>query len=216
MITKATIVLFTLRLSCSAQLQWDTKELELKPSPLDSQTVAHFKFKNMGTTGISLNSVTTSCDCTTIQWPKIKIAPGDSGDIVATFSIGERVGLQEKSIVVKSTDAETPQTTLTFKVQIPEVMRLEPKFLKWERGDLRSAKIIHIKILNDYPVKALSALCANTNISTKVEQSKDGDGFDIVVTPGNFSKPIATVIKIVTDYPPEKPKVFLAYVRVNL
>ncbi len=215
-IAKAIAILVILRVSCFAQLQWDSKELELKPSPLDSETVAHFKFKNVGVTGINLNSVSISCDCTTIQWPKSKTAPGDSGDIVATFSIGDRVGLQEKTIVLKSTDAETPQTILTFKVQIPEVIRLEPKFLQWERGDSHAAKTIHVKILNEYPVKALSASSSNPAISTKVEQSKGGEGFDIVVTPKKFLKPIATVVKIVTDYPPEKPKVVLAYVRVNL
>src|ERR1700751_213317 len=139
------VLILWLRLSvpCAAQLRWETRELEFSPPVNETQVTAHFKFQNVGQSEIKITSVNTSCGCTTAALEKKTIAPGEKGEIKATFDIGERVGLQQKTILVESTDPESPKTSLALKVHIPAVARVRPSFLEWDLGESPSAQAIH-------------------------------------------------------------------------
>ena len=96
--------------SHAQQLQWESEELAFKPSPTDKTVVAHFKFKNTGDTEAKIASVKSSCSCTTPKLEKKNFAPGESGEVNVTFTIGARTGLQAKTIVVESNDPNRPIT----------------------------------------------------------------------------------------------------------
>src|SRR5262245_31019112 len=151
------VLILWLRLSmpCTAQLRWETRELEFSP-PIDhTEVTAHFRFQNVGQSEIKITSVNTSCGCTTAALEKNTIAPGEKGEIKATFNFGDRVGLQQKNVFVESTDPESPKTSLALKVHIPVVARVRPSFLEWDLGESPSAQAIDVKILNDIPVHAV-------------------------------------------------------------
>src|SRR5258708_27443635 len=123
------VLILWLRLSvpCAAQLQWETRELEFSPSVDQTQVIAHFKFQNVGKSEIKITSVSTSCGCTTAALEKDTVAPGEKGEIAATFNFGKRVGflentiVEQKTIVEERTDPEGPNTSLTLKGNIPAV-----------------------------------------------------------------------------------------------
>src|SRR5262245_2525959 len=110
--TVALTLWLRLTVPCAAQLRWETTELEFSPSVDQTQVTAHFRFQNVGQSEIKITSVTTSCGCTTAALEKNTIAPGEKGEIEATFNFGDRVGLQQKDVLVESTDPESPKTSL--------------------------------------------------------------------------------------------------------
>ena len=105
-----------------AQLAWEKTELELNPPPGADSAVATFKYENKGAKPIHINAVRTSCGCTTAALAKNDVAPGEKGEIVATLKTGDRVGLQQKTVTVETDDPQQPQTVLTLKANIVQLL----------------------------------------------------------------------------------------------
>jgi len=88
-----------------------------------------FKFKNVGNEPIVIKDVKPSCGCTTPEWPKNPIMPGESSAIKATYNSENRMGSFHKAIRIIS-NAKTPTTIIYIKgaVKIPgiEMDDLEP------------------------------------------------------------------------------------------
>src|SRR5205823_9929187 len=68
-----------------AELKWEQTSVELHPGFSDKQSVAHFKYENVGKTPVHFRSVHASCGCTTAQTQKDEVPPGEKGEITATF-----------------------------------------------------------------------------------------------------------------------------------
>ncbi|MEY2526324.1 MAG: hypothetical protein QOE73_1095, partial [Verrucomicrobiota bacterium] len=105
---KTTIIAFTLSILFSAgahaELKWEQTQIELHPAVGDKEAVGHFKYKNTGDKPVRIKSVKSSCGCTTAQTQKDQVGPGESGEITATFKIGDRTGTQVKSVSVETDD----------------------------------------------------------------------------------------------------------------
>ncbi|MEO6524313.1 MAG: DUF1573 domain-containing protein [Mucilaginibacter sp.] len=69
-----------------------------------------FKFTNTGKTPLIISNAVASCGCTTPEWPKEPVKPGDSGVIKVTFNSTGKSGLQDKLITVTSNTI--PSSTL--------------------------------------------------------------------------------------------------------
>ena len=59
-----------------------------------------FRFKNEGEYPLILNNITTSCGCTTPEWPKQPIAANDTSSIKVRFDTKHKPGPQVKTITV--------------------------------------------------------------------------------------------------------------------
>ena len=206
---------------CTAQLRWETRELEFSPSVDQTQVTAHFKFQNVGQSEIRITSVSTSCDCTTAALRNGAVSPGEKGEIEATFHIGGDLGLEQntileqKTILVESTDPENPKTSLTLGVRFPAVAQVSPNALQWQLGGTPSAQAINIRILNDLPIHAISATSSDPRILARVEQAVSSKEYRVIVEPKGTSEPVTAVLKIKTDYPAENPKEYTAVARIK-
>lgn len=191
-----------------AQLKWESQTIELTAAPGDKDAVAHFKFENVGSTAIKIDSATPSCGCTTASLSKNDFAPHEMGEVTATFNIGDRHGQQEKAILVKSNDPGHPDTILTLKVNIPEIAQITPSFLRWQRGDPLKPKEISVKILNGYPVHALTVVPSDRTFLAKVETVTTDKEYRITVTPPDTTSPKGALLTVATDFPAASPKKF--------
>jgi Protein of unknown function (DUF1573) len=211
------VLILWLRLSmpCIAQLRWETRELEFSPSADQTHVTAHFKFQNVGQSEIKITSVSTSCGCTTAALQKDNVAPGEKGEIEATFNVGGRVGLQQKTILVESTDPQNPKASLTLRVHIPAVAEVSPNALQWQLDGAPSAQAINIRILNDLPIHAISATSSDPRILARVEQAVPSKEYRVIVEPKGTSEPVIAVLRIKTDYPVENPKEYTVVARIK-
>jgi len=61
-----------------------------------------FKFKNAGKTPLIITDATATCGCTTPDFPKAPVKPGDSGVIKVVFNSMGKSGMQDKVITITS------------------------------------------------------------------------------------------------------------------
>lgn len=67
-----------------------------------------FEFKNEGMEALVLSSVKASCGCTTPNWSKAPIEPGETGTITVTYNPNGRPGRFMKTITVTSNASNSP------------------------------------------------------------------------------------------------------------
>src|SRR5437016_1964528 len=185
-----------------SQLAWDKTELELHPTIGDTEAVGHFTYQNKGDKPIAIKSVTTSCGCTAAS-AKQSAAPGEKGEVTATFKIGDRTGLQQKAITVVTDDPTKPTTTLTLKVAIPQVLEIQPTLLYWQSGEEAKPKTIVAKVGKDVSIKNLDVSSSNPDFTTKVEQPSANE-FRISVKPEQTTKAGAATLTIKSAFPDGK------------
>jgi hypothetical protein len=80
-------------------LKFDAVEIIREDIPYDSKDLFVFSFKNNGKTPIRIESVQTSCGCTTAEKPSDAIGKKGSGQISVSYDT-KRVGEFVKSITV--------------------------------------------------------------------------------------------------------------------
>jgi ribosomal protein L30E len=59
-----------------------------------------FKFTNTGNSPLIITSAVATCGCTTPEYPKIPVKPGEGGVIHVTFDSAGKQGLQDKMITI--------------------------------------------------------------------------------------------------------------------
>src|SRR2546430_900794 len=210
---KTHILTFTLSIllcvGARAELKWEQSTIELHPAVGDKTAVAHFKYQNTGTTPVHFKSVKASCGCTTTQSQKEVVNPGEKGEIVATFNIGDRTGQQMKTVNVQTDDPVPAQATtvLTLKANIAQALEIKPTFVYWQSGEEPKSKKISIKASKDFPARNITVKSNSENFESKVEPSKTSGEWTIVVTPKDTSHAMGTALLVQSDYPKEAPQV---------
>src|SRR2546423_14243867 len=131
--------------SAPAALVFEKTELDLNPELGASKVDAVFKYQNKGDTPVHIKAVKPSCGCTTAALAKNDVAPGEKGEITATFNIGDRSGLQVKTVTVETDDPKAPQTVLTFKTNIAQLLDLQPSLVFWQANEPAQPKTIIAK-----------------------------------------------------------------------
>ncbi|HEY0245831.1 MAG TPA: DUF1573 domain-containing protein [Mucilaginibacter sp.] len=64
------------------------------------KTSYDFKFINTGKSPLIISNAVASCGCTTPEWPKTPLQPGQGGEIKVTFDSANKSGLQDKLITI--------------------------------------------------------------------------------------------------------------------
>lgn len=198
-----------------AALTWETTAADLHPALSDKTAVAHFKYKNTGDQPVKITSVHPSCGCTTAALARDVVEPNESGEITATFNIGDRTGVQNKTITVRTDDSPDAATILRLTATIPSLLELQPIFLFWSATDLLQPKTITAKVGGDYPVAKLNVTSTDKSIATEVVLDKEKKEFRIIVTPREEGRPINASLKIEPDFPKDAAKSFYANLRVD-
>jgi hypothetical protein len=106
----------------------------------DPATV-EFSIKNEGTSPLIISKVQPACGCTTPDWTRDPIKPGEKGYIKASYGTSGRVGFFNKSITIYSNDESGTTHTLSIRGNV--VKKVESKY---SNDELRaSPKIVLTK-----------------------------------------------------------------------
>src|SRR5213082_3938997 len=200
---KLVVALTALAQGARAELKWEQTSVDLKPALGDKQAVAHFKYENVGNTPVHFKSVHASCGCTTAQTQNEQVAPGEKGEITATFNIGGRTGTQVKTVTVQTDDPDPAHaiTPLTLKAIIPQLLELQPMFVTWQSGEEPKAKFITAKANKDAGITKLDVVSSVPDFTTKVDPGSAPNEFRISVQPKDTGKPTYTTLTIKPDSP---------------
>lgn len=87
------------------QITWEKQTQDLGTVKRGEQRQLEFKFTNTGSADLHIELV-TSCKCTSLDWPRLPIAPGGTGVISVTYdSTDQKLGPLMKTIdIIADTD----------------------------------------------------------------------------------------------------------------
>lgn len=184
-----------------AQLAWEKTEIELHPKIGDKEAVAQFRYENKGTTPINFKNVRSSCGCTVASLKKNDVAPGEKGEITATFNMGGRTGVQQKAIMVETDDASQASLNLQMRIVIPQEVDVQPSFVYWETGEAPKPKTITIKAGEGVQMTKLDVTSNTPDFTTTVRRGSHNGEFTIAVQPKDTARVSASTLTIKSDYP---------------
>ena len=91
----------------------------------EGDTVEHnFAFTNSGEFPLIINNITASCGCTTPEWPRDPIAPGQESSIKVRFNSKGKMGVQNKTITIFA-NTEPAMSDLQFRVLVVSKTRVD-------------------------------------------------------------------------------------------
>lgn len=199
-----------------AALEFETPSIKVDADLNDKTVTRDFKFTNKGEKPVKIKQADAGCSCLAVQVAggKFDYAPGESGILRAVFELGSFQGTVDKQINVwLEGDAEDkPSTSLMMSVNIPIIISLEPKTLKWEVGAPAEPKVIDVKMNYGKPIHVLSVATGNDSFSAKLITVEDGKHYQVEITPakGTDSAGLA-VVRIETDVEIEKQRIQQAF-----
>ena len=91
----------------------------------DSVEVA-FPFRNMGSHPLVIHDVSTSCGCTTAEYPNGPLNPGEGGTVLTTFNSRGNSGDIDLTLLVKSNDQEDPVKILHIRGKVDRQWQVTP------------------------------------------------------------------------------------------
>lgn len=165
-----------------------------KINEADGRVTTIFTFKNEGMAPLVLSNVRASCGCTTPNWTKTPIEPGQTGDIAVTYNPNGRPGRFQKTITVTS-NASTPTTKLTIRGEvIPKTQQSVNRFPQ-KMGD---ALATNTKVLT------YGSVLNTKNITKNIEYTNNSDQDITVEVLLNDKEPwIDAQVTLVTVKPKE-------------
>jgi len=197
--------------SLHAQLAWEKTEVDLHPKLGEKEAVAVFKYENKGDKPITIKNVRSSCGCTVASLKKNDVAPGEKGEITATYSVGGHTGLQQKSVAVETDDPKEPSLNLLLRVFIPQEVEMQPSFVFWKTGEEPKPKTITIKAGEGVKVTKVDVTSSTPEFTTKVDKGSKAGEFVVTVKPKDTTHTVSSTLTIKPDY----PKTLYALARVT-
>jgi hypothetical protein len=181
-----------------AELTWEQREIEVKPTNLVQKVSVQFHFTNTGPSAVTIQEIQTSCGCTTAALTKKQYEPGESGTIPVEFNVGTRTGLQQKNIIVKTDETNQPPHFLMLKVHLPEILSIEPKVVEWKKGESNVVKVLQLKTTGIVPLKVTGVDSSHEWIETKLKVKESGKHYEVEVKPSQANEPISAILRIHT------------------
>lgn len=196
-----------------AELTWNNKTVELKADARTTVLEAKFHFTNAGKQAVDVRQIESDCGCTTADLEKRHYEPGESGDIVARYTIGNHVGLQVKTVSVTTSDRAEP-IFLKIAVQIPEILRITPAYVAWKHDEEARPKQITLELLQDMPIDSITVQSSNTGVGVAMQTLVKGRKYRLDITPAQTAQMVFATLTIHCHYGKED-KTFRAYATVK-
>jgi hypothetical protein len=198
-----------------AELRWEKPVQSFERSPGDDAVEASYAFKNVGAASVTITKVRSSCGCTAAKLEKRTYAPGESGEIVAKFTLGDRRGLHVVGVTVKTDDKAAPPTELRLQVHIVDPLKVEPTLVWWRVGATAEPKTVLLTAEESRPVRVKSVTSTNPRITAKLETATAGQRYRLTIAPQDTVSKEVAEIRVQTDFPPDAPRAYLIYARVK-
>jgi len=139
-------------------------------SESDGEKTHKFEFTNTGGEPLIIQNVSTSCGCTTPEWTKQPVMPGQKGFVSAAYNPAGRPGPFEKYITVQS-NAEPVSVKLTISGSVsPKTVTIEDEY-RFAFGTIRM-NMNHLSFGTVFKGKTQTKEVAVINISDQPQTVK--------------------------------------------
>lgn len=137
----------------------------------DAPVQITFKFTNTSDKPVKVTNVSGSCGCTVpSKLAKELYAPGETGEVTATYNPANRRGKEVKHVYVDTDFAPSPRIDLTFNVDTLARIMVDPQNLflgEVRKGEARSQKVSITGREPGFDVTSVSFSDNTTNFTAK-------------------------------------------------
>ncbi len=166
-----------------AAMRWSGTVAELTVAAGQEKTTVEFAFRNDGARPLRFVTLRPSCDCLTARASKEVFAPGESGVVKVEFTVGGRIGRQEKFVTVTTDDPAEKPVSLLIVVEIPEPVAVQPRQLFWEKAAAAAEKTVAIALAQPGKDSRVEAQCADERFAVTVEPAAGAGAYRLRVRP---------------------------------
>ncbi len=213
-IVTASLLLCLFSADAFADLQLNTKIVEIKARPADETVSTIFTFTNKGSKTIRITGIESKCSCLSATLDAASYAAGAKGVGTAEFKVGSFSGRYEKFVVVTTDDPDQEEWVITFVLDVPEVIQIEPRTLQWWIGDAADEKSATLKVVGDDPIRVKNITSTKPNVKFAWEEIKPGREYRIKAKPDSTAEVSLGALKIETDSKIPKYQRQLAFVSI--
>ena len=173
-----------------------------------------FAYKNMSSQSVTIRSIQSNCDCLQVGASKVTLAPGESGMVTARFTVGDRIGLYERTITVVSDDVPEPKR-LHVRIDVPEAATASPNVLAWPIGAPAEERIVDIRTAAGVKITFFEALPSNSSFRVQLEAVNAGEHYRLRITPASTSAAANAAIRVKGTASTGQPVLVSAYANVR-
>jgi len=191
-------------LPARAELTWEHRMIEHAGAYGDTKAEIPFIFKNTGDHPVTLLKVETSCSCTTAEPEKFIYQPGETGLVLAIFTLGGRRGIQEKQVLVTTSDDPLKPVVLTLKVTIPAVATISANKLNWAKGEALTEKALILVVQPGAKVELEPLTPAQAKLfHSEIADDPATKGYTLKVRPLSTASAVQCLLRLkVTSFAP--------------
>ncbi len=186
---------------CFGSLTWESQQIHRTAKLGDKEVVALFNFRNTGANPVTIRDIRTSCACTVAELHKRNYSAGESGAIKAIFTIGDRMGSQDRLITVTTDDPSAQMTTLTLYVDIPDLLTYSTRMLYWMVGGTLDEKPVDISAQGDNRITAIGVKEIVPKQATAwVEPVQPSVKYRLFIKPITLDQPHMVAVTVVASF----------------
>ncbi len=185
--------------SASADLVTETPVIELKPKPEDESITTEFVFHNKGKNPVKVLSIDSACSCLSASLDKAEYQPGEKGVGKAEFKISSFIGRHEKSVHVQTDDPSQSEWVVNFVIEVPEIIKIEPKTLQWWLGDPAEPKVTRVTMMGTEPITIKQITSTREQVEFSFKEITPGKEYEVTVKPKSTAEVMLGALKIETD-----------------
>jgi len=147
----------------------------------------NFAFVNQGATPLILNNVQASCGCTTPEWTKKPVAPGEKGFIKVSYNPANRPGPFNKTITV-SANGEVSRTILKIQGTVEQREKTIAEIYPREIGPVRakSNHIAFVKIMENEVKKDSLEIVNDSDQTVSLDFKTPPENLSVKVVPSTL------------------------------
>ena len=207
----------SLALLTAGDLTFEQKTVDLTAAPDQDLVTADFVFKSTGDGPAVIKRYDAPCSCLEAQISdggRLVWKAGETGTVRGLFKTGNFRGTVPKQIAILMDDGVRHE--LTVNLTIPELLKIEPKTLKWAQDGPLEKKCFEISIDEKEPLKILDISATNPEkFPFELETVEEGKSYKLWVTPTDTKVRGFGLLRIATDSKFKKHQSYQAYAVVT-
>jgi hypothetical protein len=199
--------------SGAASFSFEKKVVAVTAKPDQDVVACDFAFEVEGEGEATIANFDVPCSCLEAQISdngRLVWEAGETGTVRGLFKTGTFRGTVDKNITLVMADGA--KHTLTIRLTMPELLKIEPKTLKWQLGGDGESKSFEITTHAAEPLHITQVSGTNDEkFPYELETLEEGKRYRLTISPSNIGETGFGLIRFLTDSKYEKHKSYQAF-----
>jgi len=133
------------------QLVFEKGTLDLGKITDEKEITSVVKFRNTGTSTLTIKNAAGSCGCTVPSLSKLVYEPNEEGELTIIYNPHNRKGDVSSTITVTSDDPALPSQQIPLKANVTQMVTMDPMMLPIGQIDRGSASVKSVTVTSRIP-----------------------------------------------------------------